>query len=245
LSNGHPVTRVDGGWQPVWRIASEHEHEAAFYRNTVSHAFLETAIVELALMHAARCDGDRTRAFWQQTARLRDLLKFDFYFADSAAFHDHIRDEMAWHGDWAANVQAGENGIRALLQDKRPIMAPTVLRSSFEAYMIVADVLSRSEDEPDENELIARALGVGRQYFAQGWLRSNESVSALLFATAGRVAADQGLLQPGSDKKSRRDAFGAELRAVLADLDVLEQFSPTQRVSLVDDARLGDLPKIG
>ncbi len=97
--------------------------------------------------------------------------------------------------------------------------------------MIVADVLSRSEDEPDENELIARALGVGRQYFAQGWLRSNESVSALLFATAGRVAADQGLLQPGSDKKSRREAFGAELRAVLADLDVLEQFSPTQRVS--------------
>jgi Glycerol-3-phosphate acyltransferase C-terminal region len=72
--------------------------------DTVSHAFLETAIVELALMHAARCDGDRTRAFWQQTVRLRDLLKFDFYFADSAAFHDHIRDEMAWHGDWAANV---------------------------------------------------------------------------------------------------------------------------------------------
>ena len=47
LSNGHPVTRVDGGREPVWRIAPENEHEAAFYRNTMIHAFLETSIVEL------------------------------------------------------------------------------------------------------------------------------------------------------------------------------------------------------
>ena len=150
---------------------------------------------------------------------------------------------MAWHGDWAANVQAGEDSVRRLLQDKRPIMAPTVLRASLEAYAIVADVLRRTDDELDEKALIARALGVGRQYFAQGWLRSNESVSALLFATAGRVAADQGLLQRGSGQKTRRDAFGAELRAVLADLDMLEQFSPTQRVTLVGDTRPGDLPQ--
>ena len=42
LSNGHPVTRVDGGREPVWRIAPEQEHEAAFYRNTIIDAFLET-----------------------------------------------------------------------------------------------------------------------------------------------------------------------------------------------------------
>ncbi|WP_199093678.1 hypothetical protein, partial [Bosea sp. ASV33] len=51
LSGGHPVTRVDGGWEPVWRIAPEHEHIAAFYRNSVVHVFLETCIVELALAH--------------------------------------------------------------------------------------------------------------------------------------------------------------------------------------------------
>src|SRR6202044_2108217 len=42
MSGGHPVTRVDGGREPVWRIAPENEHEAAFYRNTLIHAFLET-----------------------------------------------------------------------------------------------------------------------------------------------------------------------------------------------------------
>ena len=43
--------------------------------------------------------------------RLRDLLKFDFYFADSAAFRDHIAEEMAWHEDWEAHVAAGGEEI--------------------------------------------------------------------------------------------------------------------------------------
>lgn len=39
LSNGHPVTRVDSGREPVWYIAPDDEHAAAFYRNSVIHAF--------------------------------------------------------------------------------------------------------------------------------------------------------------------------------------------------------------
>jgi glycerol-3-phosphate O-acyltransferase len=76
LSNGHPITRVDGGWQPVWRIAPEHEHAAAFYRNSVVHAFLESSIAELALAHTKPAKGDRLEEFWAQAMRLRDLLKF-------------------------------------------------------------------------------------------------------------------------------------------------------------------------
>ena len=104
LSGGHPVTRIDGGREPVWRIAPQDEHEAAFYRNTIIHAFLETSIVELSLAYADRADGDRVDAFWRQAMRLRDLLKFDFYFADSAAFREHIAEEMAWFPDWEAHV---------------------------------------------------------------------------------------------------------------------------------------------
>ena len=63
LSNGHPITRVDSGREPVWRIAPDKEHAAAFYRNSVIHAFLETSIVELALAHArhARCTATAWR----------------------------------------------------------------------------------------------------------------------------------------------------------------------------------------
>jgi glycerol-3-phosphate O-acyltransferase len=225
LSNGHPVTRVDSGREPVWRIAPEKEHEAAFYRNTVIDAFLETSIVELALAYAARAEGDRLEAFWRQAMHLRDLLKFEFYFADSAAFREHIAEEMAWHEDWEAHVRAGGNDIETLLHAKRPLMSHAMLRPFLEAYEIVADVLRDAPAEISEKDLTKLALGVGKQYAAQGRVHSTESVSALLFATARQVAADQGLLQAAPDLAERRGAFLAELRAIQRDMDRVERVS--------------------
>jgi glycerol-3-phosphate O-acyltransferase len=226
LSNRHPVTRIDGGREPVWRIAPEDEHEAAFYRNTLIDAFLETSIVELALAYAARAETERLEAFWSQAARLRDLLKFDFYFADSAAFREHIAEEMSWHDDWESHVAAGE--IDPLLRAKKPLIAAAMLRPYFESYEIVADVLRDSPAEIGEKDLTNKALGVGRQYAAQNRVRSNEAVSALLFATARQVAADQHLLEPVGDLDERRTAFRDELRGILGDMDRVEHIAREQ-----------------
>jgi glycerol-3-phosphate O-acyltransferase len=241
LSNRHPVTRVDGGREPVWLIAPEDEHEAAFYRNTLIDAFLETSIVDLALAHAARVDGDRLEAFWSQAMRLRDLLKFDFYFADSAAFRAHVAEEMSWlarnreagapsegASDWEDDVAAGPDCIAEMLQKKRPVVAGALLRPFFEAYGIVADVLRDAPADIDEKDLTRRALGVGNQYVAQGRVRSNESVSALLFATARQVCADQRLLEPAADLADRRAAFRHELRGILEDMSTVETVSRQQ-----------------
>ena len=130
--------------------------------------------------------------------RLRDLLKFDFYFADSAAFRQNIAEEMAWHEDWEAHVAGGAAEIDAMLYAKRPLMSDAMLRVFFEAYEIVADVLRDAPADIGEKELTQLALGVGRQYVAQGRVRSSEPVSTLLFATARQVVADQDLLKPGA-----------------------------------------------
>jgi glycerol-3-phosphate O-acyltransferase len=228
LSNGHPITRVDGGREPVWRIAPENEHEAAFYRNTLIAAFLETSIVDLSLVHAAHADGDRLDAFWAQAMRLRDLLKFDFYFADSAAFREHVAEEMSWLDDWENNVAAGGERITAMLRAKRPLIAGAMLRPFFEAYEIVADVLRGAPPEIGEKELTQLALGVGRQYVAQERVHSNEAVSALLFTTARQVAGDQHLLEPAADLAERREAFVAELRSILRDMSEVEHISRQQ-----------------
>ena len=228
LSNGHPITRVDGGREPVWRIAPENEHEAAFYRNTLIDAFLETSIVDLSLVHAEHADGDRLEAFWAQAMRLRDLLKFDFYFADSAAFREHVAEEMSWFDDWEDNVAAGGDRITAMLRAKRPLVAGAMLRPFFEAYEIVADVLRGAAPDIEEKELTQLALGVGRQYVAQDRVRSNEAVSALLFATARQVAGDQHLLEPAADLEERRQAFVAELRGIRRDMAEVEQISREQ-----------------
>lgn len=246
LSGGHPITRVDGGREPVWRIVPEHEHEGAFYRNTLIHAFLETSIVELALAYASRAEGDRLEAFWAQAMRLRDLLKFDFYFADSAAFRANIAEEMAWHQDWEAHVAAGGKEIEQLLYDKRPLMAHAMLRPFVEAYEIVADVLRGAPADISGAELTAEALGVGAQYAAQNRVRTTESVSALLFATARQVVADQKLLTEAPDLAQRRVSFLAELRGVLADMDRIDavsrqQFVERERLSRQQARAVSDL----
>lgn len=222
LSGGHPVTRVDGGREPVWRIARDDELQAAFYRNSVIYAFLETSLIELALAHAARAQSDWLAVFWSQVIRLRDLLKFEFYFADSATFRQNITEEMSWVPDWEDKIASGPDGIDAVLQTKRPLLGSAMLRPFFEAYRIVADVLRDAAAEIPEAELTQLALGVGRQYVAQARVRSAESVSALLFATARQVAADQGLLRRAADLSERRTAFLTEMRDILADMDTVE-----------------------
>lgn len=238
MSNRHPITRVDGGREPVWLIAAEDQHEAAFYRNTLVDAFLETSLVDLALAHAARADSDHLEVFWTQVMRLRDLLKFDFYFADSAAYREHVAEEMSWYvrdgadgaSDWESHVAAGGEHIDEILRAKRPQVAGAMLRPFFEAYEIVADVLRDASADIDEKDLTERALGVGRQYVAQTRV-SNEAVSALLFATARQVAADQHLLEPAADLAERRSAFVRELRGILTDMDKVEQISREQFIA--------------
>ncbi len=237
LSNGHPITRVDGGREPVWYIAPDDELAAAFYRNSVIHAFLETSIVELALAHTRHTDGDRMAAFWSQAMRLRDLLKFDFYFADSAAFRDNIAEEMAWHEDWEAHVAAGGDEIDAMLFAKRPLMSDAMLRVFFEAYEIVADVLRDAPADIGQKELTERALGVGRQYVAQTRVRSSESVSTLLFATARQVVVDQKLIAPAPDLAERRISFRREMRDILRDFNYVEQIARKQFVAREFKAR--------
>jgi glycerol-3-phosphate O-acyltransferase len=229
LSNGHPVTRVDGGHQPVWRIAPEQELEAAFYRNSLIHAFLETSIVELALVHAARApQGERLDAFWAQALRLRTLLKFDFYFAPTATFRENIAEELEWDDDWTSQLDAGPEAVEALLCAKRPLMSNAMLRPFFEAYEIVADVLCDAPGDIGEKELSKLALGVGNQYAAQGLVSSSESVSALLFGTARQVAADQKLFEPSADLRERRRAFLHELRGIIGDMDRIHQLARDQ-----------------
>jgi glycerol-3-phosphate O-acyltransferase len=229
LSGGNPVTRIDGGHEPVWLISPDQEHQAAFYRNSLIHAFLETSIVELALVHAGRAaEGERVDAFWAQAMRLRALLKFDFYFADSATFRKNIAEELEWNHQWEEQLAAGPEAVGELLRAKRPLMSNAVLRPFFEAYEIVADVLCDAPAGIDDKELNKLALGVGNQYAAQGLISSNESVSALLFATARQVAADQKLLEPSHDLRERRRAFVHELRSIVEDMERIHQLSREQ-----------------
>jgi glycerol-3-phosphate O-acyltransferase len=63
---------------------------------------------------------------------------------------------------------------------------------------------------------------------AQGRVRSSESVSTLLFATARQVVADQDLIAPAPDLAERRVTFRRELRDILRDFAYVEKVARKQ-----------------
>jgi|HubBroStandDraft_5_1064220.scaffolds.fasta_scaffold25079_2 glycerol-3-phosphate O-acyltransferase len=235
LAAGGLVTCVADGPEPVWLIGPDHQLAATFYRNSLIHFLLDTALCELAVLRV--CEGsaagtDPVEAFWTEIGWLRDLLKFEFYFKDRDEHRRQVREEMDRQDtDWEELLRAGPAGADALLGRMRPLVSHLLVRPFVEAYRLVAEVLvhdAPADDAPAsayDAEVIKRALGLGRQYVAQRRLRSSESVSVLLFQTALQLMRNRGLLEAGSDVAERRDVFLAELRDLLKRLDQIEDLA--------------------
>jgi glycerol-3-phosphate O-acyltransferase len=255
LRQGGLVTSVAGGPEPVWLIEPDQQLAATFYRNSLVHFMLDTALCELAVLRARDASDDPVGAFWAEIARLRDLLKFEFYFKDRDEHRRQVRAEMDRHDPaWEERLRAGPVEAVALLSAMRPLVSHVMVRPFVDAYRLVADVLATDhalasggpadsdgsaadggrpggagaasgDEAADREEVVRRALGLGRQYVAQRRLRSSESVSVLLFQTALQLAGNRGLLGPGEDVGARRDAFLAELRDLLRRLDEIENLA--------------------
>ena len=252
LVSGGVVTLVRDGREPVWLIGPEHQLAATFYRNSLIHFLLDTALCELAVLRAGEAFGtgeagsddsgdsgasddsgasgasgaDPVVAFWAEIARLRDLLKFEFYFKDREEHRYQVGEEMARHDPaWEDRLRAGQ--ADALLAGMRPLVSHVMVRPFVEAYRIVADVLVNDDvtASGEDSEVTNRALGLGQQYVAQRRLRSSESVSVLLFQTGLQLARNRGLFEPTAGLAARRADFLAELRHLVRRLDHIEDLA--------------------
>ncbi|HYO85273.1 MAG TPA: lysophospholipid acyltransferase [Dermatophilaceae bacterium] len=226
------LTCFDAGTEPVWVIAPEQHLVAAFYRNTTIHILVGRAIGELALLAAdgASDDAQARSIAWDEALRLRDLLKFEFFFPSRRDFRDELLAELAllWPGE--TPDLSGRSG-RALLAQARPHLAHLVLRPFLDAYLVVADRLAAAGDAPvDADWLLDEALNVGRQWELERRIASAESVSLELFGTALRVAEHRGLISaepagegadPASGLALRRQAFADEIRQAVTRLQVI------------------------
>jgi len=213
------LTCYDEGPEPVYAIEDDQHLTAAYYRNTIVHFFVNASICELALLRAAEPDvEERVEAFWAEAMTLRDLLKFEFFFAEKEVFRAEIADELALQApDWQARVAAGPEAIMRLLTSWSPFSAHRALRPFVEAYRVVSDALETLDpDAPfDEARLLNDCMKRGRQYRLQRRMRSEESISKVLFQTALRLARNRGLLDgDGADLQARRADFARQLRRV-------------------------------
>ncbi len=234
LAAGGVVMRYDAGPEPVYAIGADQELAAAYYRNTIIHFFVDGAIAELALRAAAAAPAAEAEAtLWAEAARLRDLLKFEFFFPRRDEYRDRLAEELASNDpEWQERLAAGEGG--ALLAAMRPLTAHWVLRPFLEAYLVVAEALeTRDPDAAATKEgLVEEALALGRQYHLQRRIHSGESVSVVLFATALQLAANRGLVEPGPEVTARRRALADEIRATLRSIDAIDALAAGQATGL-------------
>jgi glycerol-3-phosphate O-acyltransferase len=236
LSLARVVTVYRGGLEPVYSIESGAHLEAAFYRNSAVHWFVNRAIAELAILAAVQggTQGSADR-LWEAAYRLRDLLKFEFFFPERTEFRATIMAELRlvdprWP-DEAADV---DTGVLTALAGSGFIMAHRALRSFFDAQLVVAERLADHDPATtvDRKQFITECLAVGRQMLLQQRLHSPESVSSELFTSALQLAENYGLLGPdaGGDLTARRRDFAAELRAIGARVARAGTLDPSNRV---------------
>ena len=236
------VTRYAGGAEPVYGIGENQHLVAAYSRNRIIHFFVTRAITELVLLHLVRRpvgrpgEPDLGARAWAEALRLRDLLKYEFFFAAKPEFAEELRAELAiLDPDWER--KAGDpTAIATGLADLPLLLGHRVLGSFLEAYTVVADRLAARPPGPvDEKAFLEECIGVGRQYRLQQRIHSEESISKELFRSALSLAAGRGLLEGGpgddpgrlADVARRRDAFAAELREVVDRIDSLRRLAAT------------------
>jgi glycerol-3-phosphate O-acyltransferase len=221
--------RFAEGVEPVWRVAPSRHLEAAFYRNGIAHFFVNRALVELIVVRASeeRLE-DPVLGAWAEALRLRDLLKFEFFFAGKAAFAQELRDELAVF-DPAWEQRAGDpEAILERLTGSHLYLAHRIVRPYFEAYLVVAQRLAARDprDPIEERAFLRECLGAARQQRMQQRLHSPEAISTELFRSGLALAANRDLVDPGREAVAEgRRALATELATVVRRLETLRDLA--------------------
>jgi glycerol-3-phosphate O-acyltransferase len=214
LRRSKVVDVYDGGQEPVYSIKPDKHLVASFYRNTIIHFFLTAAITALARA-ASRERGDLQA--W--ALRLRNLLKFEFFFSERDSFRADVEVERAR----LEREEAHGTG---------PIGAanPGILLDYLESYWVMTETL-RSLPPGDtalsEKELLERAQALGRQKLLQDDVHAPELLSNQSFKNALLLAVNLGAARSVERGTLRGDARA--LDALADDLYFLARLARSAR----------------
>jgi glycerol-3-phosphate O-acyltransferase len=196
------ITEYSDGPEELFAIKPEQHSEASYYRNTTAHYFVGKAIAELALLHASSLGENRVEAFWSHAERLRDLFKFEFFYAPTEEFRQELRQELErYHPGWETCLAAEQAYAGRLLSKLTPHVAHATLLPYVEAYRVVSDILVGMDDNDtlEEADCVARALAYGRQAYLQRRISSEASIGKLLFENGYKLVSNMGLTEGGTE----------------------------------------------
>jgi glycerol-3-phosphate O-acyltransferase len=218
-----------GGVATVWGIGADQHLIAAVYRNSAIHVLVMRAIAELSLLKFVQTPGADNKTAWTAALALRELLKFDFFFAGRDEFADELWREFAIMTGIGHDKEAPLDVVEVshCLQNSDLLVAHLVLRPFIDSYRVVAEELAAAGDRPvEEHEMLARCLRLGRQWSLQH-LITEESVSGEMFSTATKMARHRGLMELSPDLAQRRCTLVEELDDIRRSIDHLVRLRPT------------------
>lgn len=219
------VTHFDEGPDQVYTLVPDQHAVASYYRNTTIHHFVVKAFIEVALMRVSRSEGDRLAMFWREADRLRDLFKFEFFYAPRDAFHNDVDTELRrYDKDWQKSLTENPEYPGELLPRFRPLVSRAALLPFMEAYRIVANVVSRLEtgEGIDQKECVKQSIALAKQAYLQRRISSEASIGKLFFENAFNLIENMGLTKaddPSLD--SAREALSREFRDLANSLERL------------------------
>jgi glycerol-3-phosphate O-acyltransferase len=232
VASGVLTTYADGA-EAVWGIGHRQHLVAAFYRNSAVHALILRAITELALLAVAlRPDGSAATA-WDEALRLRELLKFDFFFPRRRELGDELRAELALFDPEAAARADEVTWVDAQkwLESAQLHVAHLVLRPYLDAYLLVADRLrvAGQDADFDESTFLDECLRVGRQWVLERRMANEESLSTEMFRTGLKLARHRNLFaEDDPTLQERRGAFLHEIDDVRRSVAVIAELMRRQ-----------------
>jgi glycerol-3-phosphate O-acyltransferase len=216
------LTCYSEGPTTVWGIGDDQHLIAAVYRNSAIHVLVTRAIAELALLAIVQTPDATKRMGWEKALAVRELLKFDFFFAGRDEFAEELWHEFAIMTGRTPDPSEPldiEEAVKTL-GECDPLVAHLVLRPFLDAYRVVAEELVNlgSARCDDEEQLLTRCLRLGRQWALQRRI-TEESVSGDMFSTALKMARHRGLFDGAGDPTD----IAARRLALVSELDDLQR----------------------
>lgn len=223
------LDRYDGGVETIWSVAPGNHAVAGYYRNGATHHLVNRAIVELVALWVAESRGSRRRfsakALEAESMRIRDLLKFEFFFPDKARFRAELIDEIDLLIPDRGRSEITPALAAAALAGAGVLVARRTLQPFLDAQRVVADrLVALGDGAVDQEAFMTQCLGVGEQMLRQGTVLSPDSVSKELYAAALKLAANRELVEAGADLAGRRAAFLAEVTELWGRLARIAEF---------------------
>lgn len=198
------------GRQVFW-LTDDQMVRLSYYRNTIVHFFINRSIAEIALETLIGSDQVSVDGFNHAALRLRDLLKFEFFFPEKDEFLKRLAEDIEVDAAGWQNtlVTLGPEPVISKMGQR---VSSWALLPFLDAYQIVGDELESLTKPFDEKSFLKGSLDRARMYRIEGRAISGESASQILFKSALLLARNRDLLDDESNVAERRRRFAEEIR---------------------------------